>query len=127
MLLELLWRPPPPSRNNSQGKQGVSEGEHPRRCLIKQDAVDPLLDKAAKVVALPRLKSKPVFQSGEWAFDTQPAFNNHDANGQQVQCSKPPAVDPPPMHRVAHCDQQQASDDKQHDGEMNQQHRVSKK
>lgn len=127
MLLELLWRPPPPSHHNSEGKQGVSEGEYPTGCLVKEYAMHPVLNEAAKVYALPRLNAQPVFQGGEGAFNAQPAFSNHDANCQQVQCSKPPAIDPPPMHSVAHCDQQQARDNEQHDGEMNQQHRVSKK
>ena len=78
MLLELLWRPAPPSCHNNEGKQGVGQGKHPARRLIEHDPMNPVLNEAALINTLPRLKAQPVFKRGERAFNAQPAFkNNH--------------------------------------------------
>lgn len=86
----------------------------------------PVLDEAALVHALPSLHAQPVFKCGQWTFNTQPAFSNHDGNGQQVQGTKPPSVHPPPAQQVARHNQQQAAHHKQHNGEVEKQHNISK-
>ena len=78
MLLELMWRPAPPSRHNSEGKQGVSQGKHPAWSVVEHYAMHPVLNETALVNALPGLQSQPVFKRGKRAFNSQPAFkNNH--------------------------------------------------
>lgn len=78
MLLELLWRPAPPSRYNSEGKEGVGQGKHPARRLIEHHAMHPMLNETALVNPLPSLQTQPVFKRGERAFNAQPTFeNNH--------------------------------------------------
>ncbi len=76
MLLELMWRPTPPSSHNSEGKQGVGQSKNPGRSLVEHHAMHPVLSEAALVHTLPRLHAQPVFERGKRAFNAQPTFNN---------------------------------------------------
>ncbi len=78
MLLELMWRPAPPSRHNSESEQSIGHGKYPAWGLIEHDPVNPVLNEAALINALPSLQTQPVFKRSKRAFNAQPTFkNNH--------------------------------------------------
>ena len=117
----------PPNQPNQHTKTRVERREDPRRCLIEQDHLYPVLDKAGPIGQLTRLKPEPGLKSCERTGRAKPRLNYYEADGQQMRISKGASVDPSPMAQVANNDEDQATDHEKNNREVQQQDCISKR
>ena len=117
----------PPNQPNQHTKTRVDRREDPGRCLIEQDHLYPVLDKAGLIGQLTRLKPEPGLKSCERTGPAKPRLNHYEADGQQMRISKGASVDPSPTSQIANNDEDQAAYHEKNDGEVQQQDCISKR
>jgi hypothetical protein len=121
------WRNVPPRSNHEHREHRVGQGEDPKRRLVENNALQPVLDEAFRVAGLAGLYSQPRFQGCQRAEPPEQSLRSDDPNGHQVSQPKPPAVDPPPPKPITRDDGKQTADDEQDDAEVQNKNRVGKK
>ena len=114
----------PPGSDYEQGEHGVPGNKHPRRRVVVEQLLKPVLDEAAPIRRFARARTQPHFQGGERADEAEPRLRDNDSNSRNMSDSKPGIVYPAPALQVAYDDKQQPSDDKHRNTEVNDQHGI---
>ncbi len=120
------WRIAKPRPNDQHGKRRVRHCELPKRCLVEEKPVDPVLDEADLVPNLPRTLAQPRLSNGEHAVLAEPGLNNDDRDGREVAEPKPEGVHPRPANPVTNDYGWQAANNEEHNGEVKDEHCVRK-
>ena len=118
------WRKVPPRSEHGQGEQGVHRNEHPRRRAVVEQLLKPVLDEAATIRRLASARTQPHFEGGERTDEAEPRLRDDNSYGYNMSDAKPGVVHPAPVFEIAYDDQQQPSDDKRRNADVNDQHGV---
>lgn len=120
------WWKVPPRRDNKQPKHGVYEREDPERCLVVQNLLNPMRNKACTVRSLARLLAQPRLQDGERTEPAKPSLGYNDTDCDDVRDTEQRRIDPMPVSHVAYEHEAQTAHDKHDYREVRQQHCICK-
>ena len=102
-----------------KSKERVGHGEDPRRGLVEDEPLDPVLNEALLVASVAGLNAKLGLEGCEMTLLPQPSLSDNKTDGRQVKQAKGEGVDPTPdTSDVADKDTHQAADDEQDDAEV---------
>jgi len=118
------WRKVPPHRCNDETEERVDKGEDPRRSLVVQDALQPMLNEAYGIGCCASLGAQPHFERGERADGAEPGLCHNNCDCREVCNPKPQGIDPPPRAKVSNDDEDQAADDERDDDNMQREHHI---
>ena len=118
------WRKVPPGSEHEQGKHAVSGNEDPRRRVVIEQLLEPVLDEAAAIRRVAGARTQPHFQGGQRTREAEPGLGDDDSYSRHMSDAKPSVVHPIPALEIACDDDQQPYNDKRHDADVNHQHSV---
>lgn len=75
---------PPPTRDDGEGEEAVTNGEDPERRVEEEDLLQPVGDKGALIGGVARFLAEEHFQGGERADDAEPGLDDDKADGGEV-------------------------------------------
>lgn len=91
------------------------------------ELLEPVLDEALLVRSGTCLNAEPGFQCCERTELPQPGLKDNKGDGCQMRQPEPQAVDPAPLQPIARENDCKASDNEEHDSEVEQQHCIGYK
>ena len=102
----------------------IEDGEHPGRSLVIEDALQPMLDKAAGVGWFVGLRTQPHFERRERADNAEPGLCHDDCDCSEMRKPEPQGIDPPPRQEVARDYENQTANDKCDEGKVEREHSI---
>ncbi len=103
-----------PDEHDQHSESSIDAGEYPWLGLVKEDLVQPVLDKRLGIVRLTGPATQRVFPNRQWTELPEPGLQNNDANCRQMRESKYSIVNPSPVRQQA-CQNEYESDDDEYD------------
>ena len=117
-----------PGCDHQQRKTCVNRRKNPTRGLVKDELLDPVLNKTLLLVAgCARLDPEPRFKSGERALLPQPGLQDDPTNRRQMRQAITQRIDPgPDSAEIADKNACQPTHHENHNAQMGDKHEIGK-
>jgi hypothetical protein len=114
-----------PDEHDQHSESSIDGSEYPWLGLVKEDLVQPVLDKRLGIVRLTGPATQRVFPNCQWTELPEPGLQNNDANRRQMCESKYSIVNPSPVRQQACQNEYESDDDEDDERKVNDENRIS--